>query len=110
MFSKSSLLIGFAAGYVLGARAGRERYEQISAGARKLAGNPTVQSAASRAQETVAAQAPLVADAVKEKASSAASAVADKMHRDSGEHLGEPSTTSASTRGTSTVGTSTPRP
>jgi len=98
MFSKSTLLIGFAAGYVLGSRAGRERYEQISAGARKLAGNPTVQSAASKAQETVAAQAPVVADAVKEKAASAASTVSDKMHRDGGDHLGDPSTmgTSAS--------------
>jgi hypothetical protein len=97
MFSKSSLLIGFAAGYVLGARAGRERYEQISAGARRFAGNPTVQSAASRAQETVAAQAPVVADAVKEKATSAASAVADKMHRDSGDHAGDPSTMGSTT-------------
>lgn len=83
MFKKSTLLLGFAAGYVLGSRAGRERYEQISAGARKFVGNPTVKSAASRAQETVATQAPAVADAVKEKASSAASAVADKVHRDS---------------------------
>ena len=93
MFSKTSLLVGFAAGYVLGARAGRERYEQISAGARKFMGNPTVQSAASKAQETVVTQAPVVADAVKEKASSAASAVADKVHRgDSGDRLGDPST------------------
>jgi hypothetical protein len=93
MFSKSSLLIGFAAGYVLGAHAGRERYEQISAGARRIAGNPTVQSAATKAQETVAAQAPVVAGAVKEKASSAASAVADKVHRDGGDHVGDPTTT-----------------
>lgn len=92
MLSKSSLMIAFAAGYVLGARAGRERYEQISAGARRFAGNPTVQSAASKAQETVAAQAPVVADAVKEKASAAASAVADKVHREGGDHLGDPST------------------
>lgn len=92
MLNKSSLLIGFAAGYVLGPRAGRERYEQISAGARKFARNPTVRSAASKAQETVATQAPVVADAVKDKATSAASTVADKVHRDSGDHLGDPST------------------
>ncbi len=77
--SKSTLMIAFAAGYVLGSRAGRERYEQISNAARKVAGNPTVQSAASKAQETVVAQAPVVADAVKEKATSAASTVADKV-------------------------------
>ena len=45
----------------------------------KFAGNPKVQEAAHRAQDTVAQQAPVVADAVKEKASSAASTVADKM-------------------------------
>ena len=38
--SKLTLLAAGAAGYVLGARAGRERYEQIAAGARKVAGNP----------------------------------------------------------------------
>jgi hypothetical protein len=82
LFIKPSLVVGFAAGYVLGTRAGRERYEQISSGARRFMGNPTVQSAASKAQETVATQAPVVADAVKEKATSAASAVADKVGRD----------------------------
>ena len=76
------LLVGAAIGYVLGSRAGRERYEQISNGARKFMGNPTVKSAASKAQETVVAQAPVVADAVKDKATSAASAVADKVSRD----------------------------
>ncbi|GAB2445047.1 hypothetical protein GCM10027062_26800 [Nocardioides hungaricus] len=83
MFIKPSFVLGFAAGYVLGSRAGRERYEQIATSARRIAGNPTVQSAASKAQETVVAQAPVVADAVKDKATSAASAVADKVTRDS---------------------------
>ncbi len=35
-----------AAGYVLGARAGRERYEQIVSLARRVAGSQTVQSTA----------------------------------------------------------------
>jgi hypothetical protein len=83
--NKLILLIGIAIGYVLGARAGRERFEQIRAGARRFAGNPTVQSAASKAQETVVAQAPVVAEAVREKATSAASAVADKVHRGNGD-------------------------
>ena len=38
--NKLTLLAGIAIGYVLGARAGRERYEQIAAGARKVAGQP----------------------------------------------------------------------
>lgn len=57
---KLSFLIGAAVGYVLGARAGRERYETIVAVARKIAGSQTVQSTAGvlRAQvDTVRAQA-----------------------------------------------------
>jgi hypothetical protein len=91
---KLTLLTGIGIGYVLGSRAGRERFEQIRSGAKKLAGNPTVQSAASKAQETVSAQAPVVADAVKEKAASAASAVAGKVHRgeSGGDHVADPAT------------------
>ncbi len=76
---KLTLLAAFGGGYVLGARAGRARYEQIADGARRFAGNPKVQAAASKAQETVAQQAPVVASAVKDKASSAASTVQDKV-------------------------------
>lgn len=70
MFSKTSLLVGFAAGYVLGSRAGHERYEQIKAGATRLAQNPKVQAAADRAQDAVAEQASSVVDAAKEKVTS----------------------------------------
>jgi hypothetical protein len=41
-----SFLAGAAVGYVLGARAGRERYEAIVRLARKVAGSPTVQATA----------------------------------------------------------------
>ena len=43
---KATFVIGFAAGYTLGAKAGRERYEQIMRTARGLSESPTVQSAA----------------------------------------------------------------
>ena len=43
---KLSLFIGGAVGYVLGARAGHERYEQIVRLGRRFAGSQTVQSAA----------------------------------------------------------------
>jgi len=43
---KLSHLCYAAAGYVLGARAGRERYEQIVRLARRVAGSQTVQSTA----------------------------------------------------------------
>ena len=43
---KLPLLVGGAIGYVLGARAGHERYEQIVRLGRRFAGSQTVQSAA----------------------------------------------------------------
>ena len=41
-----SFLVGAAVGYVLGAKAGRERYEAILRSARKVADSQTVQSTA----------------------------------------------------------------
>lgn len=43
---KATFLVGFAAGYTLGAKAGRERYEQIRRAANGLSENPAVQTAA----------------------------------------------------------------
>lgn len=43
---KPSLLLGMIIGYVLGARAGRERYETIVAVARRVAGSQTIQATA----------------------------------------------------------------
>ena len=42
MRSKLLLVIGFVVGYVLGARAGRERYEQIRRATRRLWESPRV--------------------------------------------------------------------
>ena len=39
-------LVGVAIGYVLGAKAGRERYEQIVSATRKVTGSQTMQSTA----------------------------------------------------------------
>jgi hypothetical protein len=50
---KLSLLVGAAVGYVLGARAGRERYEAIVRVARNLAGSQTVQATAGVLQAQV---------------------------------------------------------
>jgi hypothetical protein len=49
---KLTLGAGFAAGYVLGARAGKERYRQIEAKFRELAGNPAVQDMTSNLADT----------------------------------------------------------
>ena len=77
--SKLSLLAAAGAGYVLGARAGRQRYDQIAATARKVADNPKVQRVAHRAQDAAAQQASAAAGVAKDKVSSAASSAADKV-------------------------------
>ncbi|OKI11085.1 hypothetical protein DR950_18365 [Kitasatospora xanthocidica] len=61
---KLSLAVGFAAGYVLGSRAGRQRYEQIAKVTREIARNPTVQNATDRARQQAGAVAGKAADAV----------------------------------------------
>ena len=98
--SKLFTLTVFGAGYVLGARAGRERYEQIASGAKRVAGNPTVQAASSKAQETIATQAPVVAEAVKDKATSAAQTVQEKVSDKFGS--GDGSSDSATSNGATT--------
>jgi hypothetical protein len=46
MKHRATFLIGAAVGYILGARAGTERYEQIRRLYRRVAGHPTVQETA----------------------------------------------------------------
>ena len=59
--AKLSFIAGFGAGYVLGARAGRERYEQIRRGYNHAKDDPRLQSAAGMAQ----ARADAAVDSVK---------------------------------------------
>ena len=50
MRGKLMFLTGLAAGFVLGSRAGREKYEEIRESAKKLWESPSVQEAAGVAQ------------------------------------------------------------
>jgi hypothetical protein len=43
---KPSFILGLIVGYVLGSRAGRERYEEIVAISRRVAGSQTIQATA----------------------------------------------------------------
>jgi hypothetical protein len=43
---KATFLVGFGTGYVLGSKAGRQRYEQIMKSFRQFTGRPEVQEAA----------------------------------------------------------------
>ena len=70
--AKLKMLVAFGAGYVLGSRAGRERYEQIVDKAQGAWRDPRVQRTAHQAQGVVQEKASQVA-------SQAGSAVKDKL-------------------------------
>ena len=76
---KLLLLTGAAVGYVLGAKAGRERYDQIMTTAKGVARDPRVQQKAREAQTAVKENAPVVKDKVAEAAGNAKSAAQDKL-------------------------------
>ncbi|MGA5823953.1 hypothetical protein ACPC54_39670 [Kitasatospora sp. NPDC094028] len=89
---KLSLAVGFAAGYVLGSRAGRERYEKIAEVTRRIAENPSVQGAADRARHQAGAvagkAAGAVADRVGERLPNAVTDRVPYFHRDRDEEDG----------------------
>jgi hypothetical protein len=77
---KLMLLAAAAVGYVLGARAGRERYDQIMALVSRVRNDPRVQQKAHQAVDLAKDQAPVVADKVTSAASAAASKVTGHEH------------------------------
>jgi hypothetical protein len=50
---KTGLLVGFGVGYVLGTKAGRERYEELKASWDSFTGNPSVQTVVNKSKEVV---------------------------------------------------------
>ena len=88
--SKLSLLVAGGVGYVLGARAGRERYEQIVRTATRVKDDPRVQDTAQRAADLAKEQAPVVKDKVSAAAGAAASKVTGSGDdsQPSGQHVG----------------------
>ena len=66
---KYAALLFIGIGYVLGARAGRERYEQIKSFATRVQSNPTVQQTAHKAADVAKDKAPVVKEKVTSKLS-----------------------------------------
>jgi hypothetical protein len=62
MKGKILLVVGLGVGYVLGSKAGRERYDEIVARAQKFWNDPRVQTQVGNAQGFVKDKAPDVAD------------------------------------------------
>lgn len=73
--NKLTLTAAAAVGYVLGARAGRQRFEQIAATARRVSGNPRVQKVTSNAQNVATQKVRQAVPVVKEKVADAARTV-----------------------------------
>jgi len=74
---KLMILLSGAVGYVLGTRAGRERYEQIRSMASKVRNDPRVQEKAQQAADLAKEKAPVVKDKVQGAAGTAAGKVKD---------------------------------
>ncbi|KWX09893.1 hypothetical protein TR74_06895, partial [Carbonactinospora thermoautotrophica] len=64
---RATFLVGLGLGYVLGARAGRERYEQIRRAADNFLRNPRVQRTASNVQHRAGQVAQSAAHAAADK-------------------------------------------
>lgn len=89
MFKKPALMAAFGIGYVLGARAGRERYDAIAAKAQELWHDPRVQEKAHRAGYVA-----------KDKAETARQTIHDKMPGDTAPPPASTSATNSATNST----------
>lgn len=79
MVGKLSLIAAFGAGYVVGARAGRERYDQIAGKATDFWRDPRVQKTAEQAQHVAKDTAAQAGHVAKEKAAQAQDSVKEKL-------------------------------
>src|SRR3978361_980068 len=83
---KKLLVLGPAGiGYVLGTKAGRERYEQIRGTFDKVKADPRVQEKAQQAADLAKEKAPVVKDKVTAAAGAASSKVQSGAGSDSGD-------------------------
>ena len=87
MMGKFSLLAGAAIGYVLGAKAGHQRYQQIMGRAAKAWSSDPVQMKLETAKDAVRTKAPMIAEKVGEAAKLTGSKRKDKA---TAEDLPEP--------------------
>lgn len=74
---RPGMMLGFAAGYVLGSKAGRERYYQIEAMWRKAMRTPQAQTLTNEVRQTVQT----VTDVMEQKASDGVAQVASTLNQ-----------------------------
>jgi len=92
IINRLPLLIAGGIGYVLGAKAGRERYDQIASTFNKVKDDPRVQEKAQQAADLAKEKAPIVKDKVSEVANNATSKVKGSDSNDPAERLNPEST------------------
>jgi hypothetical protein len=100
MKGKILLVVGLGVGYVLGARAGRGRYEEIKDAAGKLWNDPRVQKQRANAEGFVKDKAPDVAEFLSDGAKKVVSQVSGAKSTPAAK---KPSTGSTSTTESSTA-------
>ena len=108
MAGNLKLLAGLAAGYVLGTRAGRERYERMAEAARRLAERPEVRELTGKVRSGLGANLEKAADAASDRLQQVrgedrgpggqSRADADESHRDGGGSSPEPDPSSRGRR------------
>lgn len=104
MRGKILIVAGLAVGYVLGARAGRERYEEIKRTATKFWNDPRVQQQVETVEEFAKDKAPEVAEFISDNAKKVVSQV--RSTKKSGSKSSAKSTSGAGkTSGTSSAST-----
>ncbi len=84
---RMTFITGFAAGFVVGARAGRERYEQIRKMAVAVAEHPAVQQAAGTIQGQAAALLATAGSKVSSQVQARVPKVAETARQKFGDHL-----------------------
>lgn len=93
MKGKILLVVGLGVGYVLGSRAGREKYEEIKKNANKLWNDPRVQRQVGQAEDFVKDKAPDVAEFISDNAKKVVGQVAGKKSSTSAPSTAAKSTT-----------------
>jgi hypothetical protein len=109
MRGKILLVVGLGVGYVLGTRAGREKYDELVARVQKVWNDPRVQKQANNVGEFVKDKAPDVADFVVSNVKKATTRNRSTAATPAAKTAAKPATRSSSTRSASTPASTTPR-
>jgi hypothetical protein len=79
---KAGFVVGVGVGYVLGAKAGRQRYDDIMRWYHRFTGSPSVQRAAEKTKDVAAESAKRGLTVVQQGVEKAGTAVKSRLHKD----------------------------